>query len=367
MGNGVLSPQVETLDVFVELFSEIESETHPGEFYNRLCEALCRLTTMRRAVLMLYDESLARVVAAGSHGIDQSLLVDVHGTLEETPVAQRALASDEVQELSPEQLAREIPARYKGALQVTTLTCTPLSAGNRWFGVIFADRGGGRFKLTDDERHTMWSLGKLAALAASARIATRQQERARRLYERIELAREVHERVMHRLFGVSLVLRSEASLKPADRERCRGEIRDALADLRTALERTLSPRPHHSMATTLREELDRLGRGYADVPVTVSWDGGEVPHKIDGLAQSVLGESLRNAIRHAAPSGIDIHVTVSDETFSLEIVNDGVNGRSAGTGMGLRLASLEALQIGGVVEFGAADEGHWRTRLVVPL
>jgi signal transduction histidine kinase len=367
MGNGVLSPQVETLDVFVELFSEIESETNPGEFYNRLCEALCRLTTMQRAVLMLYDESLARVVAAGSHGLDPSLLVDVHGTLEETPVAQRALASDEVQELSPEQLAREIPARYKGALQVTTLTCTPLAAGNRWFGVIFADRGGGRFKITDDERHTMWTLGKLAALAASARIATRQQEQARGLYERIELAREVHERVMHRLFGVSLVLSSEVELAPADRERCRGEIRDALADLRTALERTLSPRPHHSMATTLREELDRLERGYADVPVNVSWEGGEVPHKIDGLAQSVLGESLRNAIRHAKPSGIDIHVSMSDETFSLEILNDGVNGRSSGTGMGLRLASLEALQIGGVVEFGSADAGRWRTRLVVPL
>jgi len=368
MGNGVLSPQVGTLDVFVELFSEIESETHPEEFYNRLCEALCRLTTMRRAVLMLYDESLARVVAAGSHGVDPSLLVDVYGTLEETPVAQRALSLDEVQELSPEQLAREIPARYKGALQVTTLTCTPLSAASRWFGVIFADRGGGRFKLTDDERHTMWSLGKLAALAASARIATRQQERARRLYERIELAREVHERVMHRLFGVSLVLSSDVALKPADRQRCRGEIRDALADLRTALERTLSPRPHHSMATTLREELDRLGRGYADVPVEISWDGGaEVPERVEALAQSVLGESLRNAIRHAAPSGIDVHVTVSGETFALEIVNDGVNGRSSGTGMGLRLASLEALQIGGVVEFGAADEGRWRTRLVVPL
>src|SRR6185437_13067455 len=63
---------------------------------------------------------------------------------------------------------------------------------------------------------------------------------------------------------------------------------------------------------------------------------------------SVLGESLRNAIRHAKPSGIDIHVSMSDETFSLEILNDGVNGRSSGTGMGLRLASLEALQIGGV-------------------
>jgi signal transduction histidine kinase len=367
MGNGVLSPQVETLDVFVELFSEIESETAPGEFYNRLCEALCRLTTMRRAVLMLYDESLARVVAAGSHGVDPSLLVDVHGTLEETPVAQRALALDEVQELSPEQLAHQLPARYQGALQVTTLTCTPLAAAERWFGVIFADRGGGRFKLTDEERHTMWTLGKLAALAASARIATRQQDRARRLYERIGLAREVHERVMHRLFGVSLVLGAEAELPPADRERCRTEIREALADLRTALERTLNPTPHQT-ATTLRAELDRLGRGYADVPVTIEWEGdGEMPDRLEALAQSVLGESLRNAIRHAAPSSIDVRVATAVDTFSLEVVNDGVKKSSTGTGMGLRLASLEALQLGGVVEFGSADEGRWRTRLVVPL
>ena len=35
--------------------------------------------------------------------------------------------------------------------------------------------------------------------------------------------------------------------------------------------------------------------------------------------------------------------------------------------MGLRLAAFEALQHGGVVDFGAPDEGLWRVRLVVPL
>src|SRR4051794_41541772 len=91
MANGVLSPQVETLDVFVELLSEIETDS-PGEFYNRICEVLCRLTTMRRAGLFLYDESVGTVVAVGSHGIQQSLLLDVHGTLEGTPVGPKALA-----------------------------------------------------------------------------------------------------------------------------------------------------------------------------------------------------------------------------------------------------------------------------------
>ncbi|MHB8492203.1 MAG: GAF domain-containing sensor histidine kinase, partial [Solirubrobacteraceae bacterium] len=339
-------------------------------FYDSICEALCRLTTMRRAVLFLYDSSLARVVAVGCPGVDPTLLADVHGTLEETPMAQRALAEDSVQEISSEELELQLPARFRGpkrVLDVTTLTCTPMHAGDRSFGVIFADRGGRPFKITDDERHAMWMLGKLAALAASARGATRQQERARRLSERIELTRQVHERVMHRLFGVSLALTSGLELAPADRERCGREISDALADLRSALARMPGSRPHRG-ASTLRQELERLKRGYADVAVTCHWQTEhQVPEAVDSLAQAVLGEALRNAIRHAAPTMIEVCVHSAADTFSLEVLNDGVGRPSAGTGVGLRLASLEALQLGGVVEFGSKGEGRWRTRLMVPL
>jgi hypothetical protein len=34
--------------------------------------------------------------------------------------------------------------------------------------------------------------------------------------------------------------------------------------------------------------------------------------------------------------------------------------------MGLRLAALEALQVGGLVEFGEREPGIWRVRLAVP-
>jgi hypothetical protein len=37
------------------------------------------------------------------------------------------------------------------------------------------------------------------------------------------------------------------------------------------------------------------------------------------------------------------------------------------TGMGLKLAALEALQAGGIVEFGEHGEGVWRVRLAVPV
>jgi hypothetical protein len=35
--------------------------------------------------------------------------------------------------------------------------------------------------------------------------------------------------------------------------------------------------------------------------------------------------------------------------------------------MGLRLAALEALGAGGVIEFGAREPGTWQVRLVVPV
>ena len=48
--------------------------------------------------------------------------------------------------------------------------------------------------------------------------------------------------------------------------------------------------------------------------------------------------------------------------------NDGVGDTTPHeTGMGLRLASVEALQYGGVVEFGRVGDDEWQVRLLVPL
>jgi signal transduction histidine kinase len=245
-----------------------------------------------------------------------------------------------------------------------------VSAGGRWLGVIFADRGGGNFTLTEPERHTMWTLGRTAALAASARIATSQQDRARLLDARIALARDIHERVVQRLFGISLVLGAERDLSHEERARCNEELQAALSDLREALARPLSPPPQEASGPRLADELRRLGRHYKDLPLEVDWEHGvEVPPAGDSLAQSVLAEALRNADKHAQPSRVSVHVGRSDGTFVLDVRNDGVPAESARTrrpGMGLRLAGLEALKLGGVVEFGR-DSDEWRVRLVVPV
>jgi signal transduction histidine kinase len=364
--------RTDALDVIVELLPELDQQ--PGSegpgFYDRLCAALCRVVRMERASLLLYDEARQLVVPVGSHGVAPGILADIYGTLEETPIAQVALSEDRVVEVTGE-LERWVPERYARFGGVETLTCTPVSAGGRWLGVVFADRGGGRFTLTDDERHAMWTLGKTAALAASVRIATSQQGRARLLQARIDLAREIHERVLQRLFGVSLVLGSEGPLGEDVRRRCAEEMQAALKDLRDALGRPLAP-PSLDTGATLRDELARLGRHYKDLPLELDWqEGVEVPDEVEPLAQSVLAEALRNADKHADPSIVRVHVGRADGTFVLEVRNDGARGQprgSRGAGMGLRLAAVEALGRGALVEFGpeGPDSSEWRVRLVVP-
>jgi signal transduction histidine kinase len=241
-----------------------------------------------------------------------------------------------------------------------------MSAAGRAYGVICADRGGGRFELSDGERHLLWTLGKTAALVATARNATRQQERSRQLGERLELAREIHERVMQRLFGVSLALSAEKPLDREERERCRVEMQDALSDLRSALERPLAP-VSSDTGTTLAAEVARLVQTPGP-KVQVVWpDEVSVPAEVEPLAQSVLAEALRNIAKHASASLVEVVVARDDDTFRLEVRNDGVTTGARGAGMGLRLAAFEALQHGGVVDFGAPDVGSWRVRLVVPL
>ena len=362
------TPSTDALEVIVELLGALDEApgtSGPG-FYDRLCEALCRTASMTRAILLLYDDVRKLVVPRGSHGFPPELLEGVYGTLEETPIAQVALSEDRVVEVTGD-LGNWVPGRYARFGGVETLTCTPVSAAGRLLGVIFADRGGSRFELTEDERHAMWTLGKTAALAATVRIATNHQGRARLLEARIDLAREIHDRVVQRLFGVSLVLGSERGLSEEARQRCADEMQAALADLRDAISRPLAP-PTLDTGATLHEELARLDRHYKDLPLELDWEEGvEVPEAVEPLAQSVLAEALRNAHKHARPKCVNVRVGQIDGTFVLEVRNDGARKGTRGTGMGLRLAAVEALQRGALVEFGPEGGSEWRVRLVVPV
>jgi signal transduction histidine kinase len=356
---------VDVLETFVELLGDVDTAT--DDFYSRLCEATCRVASMDRAVIFRYDDARRRVYAAGAYGIDLDVFENAQVTVESAPIARQALREDRVIEVTGDDTP-EVPDEYRDLLREATLVCTPMSAAGRWLGVILSDRGSGSKALGEKERAALWALGKTAALATHARLATNQSARARQLQERIDLARDVHESVIQRLFGVQLVFSSSAELKPEARERIAAELQAALVDLRRALQRPLG-RSAPETQTTLLEEVDRLAREHPDLHLVLR-RGSErvsVPKPLEPLAQSVLAEAVRNAHKHARPSKVEVSLERDEDTLFLDVSNDGVSGRPKTTGMGLKLAALEALQAGGIVEFGERENGTWRVRMAVPV
>ena len=359
---------IDALELFVEVLSQSDRDNSAGEgFYDRLCEAVCRLARMRRSVIFRYDPARRRVRAAGAYGVDLQQFADAHVSVESAPIAARALAEDRVVEIAGD-VAPQFPVEFAALFpEPVRLVCAPLAAAGRGIGVILADRLLPAPPLDDSERHLLWTLAKTVALASVARIVATQSEKATQLEQRIDLAREIHEGVIQRLFGVSMALDGDGDLPAAARRRCASETQSALSDLRSALQRPLG-RPSRETETTLVEEVQRLSRRHPDLGVRLESGAQEdVPAALEPLAQSVLIEAVRNAHKHAQPSRVSVKVGRVDGTFVLEVVNDGVVGQpQRPPGMGLRLAAFEALQKGGIVEFGEREPGTWQVRLVVP-
>ena len=355
----------------LELFVEVLSQSDPGAavdgFYDHLCEAVCRLARMRRAVIFRYDSADRRVRAAGAHAMDIAPFAGAHVTVESAPLAAQAIRQDAVVEVVGD-LSGQVPEEFAAFVsEPARLVCAPMAASGRAFGVILADRLMHEPPLDEADRRLLWTLGKAAALASVARIVSTQFEKASQLEQRIDLARELHEGVIQRLFGVSMALDGDGELPESARRRCAEETQAALTDLRATLQRPLGRAPR-ATKTTLAAEVMRLSVAHPHLGLSLA-DGtaADVPPALEPLAQSVLIEAVRNAAKHAEPTHVDVRVGRANGAFWMEVVNDGTTaGARRRPGMGLRLAALEALQSNGVIEFGERESGIWQVRLVVP-
>jgi signal transduction histidine kinase len=356
---------IDALELLVTVLSQSESSATVDGFYDRLCEAVCRMARMRRAVIFRYDSADRRVRAAGAHNMDIEQFAGAYVTVDTLSIAARALREDRVVEVEGD-LTGQVPDEFAAIVaEPARLICAPMAAADRAFGVILADRLMSAPPLDEADRRLLWTLGKAAALASAARIASTQVEKARQLEQRIDLAREIHEGVIQRLFGVSMALDIDGDLPERARRRCASETQAALSELRAALQRPLGRAPR-ATRTTFTAEVQRLAAAHPELGLAIVEGGDDVPPTLEPLAQSVLNEAVRNARKHAQPTSVAVSLGRADGAFWMEVVNDGVAPGRRQAGMGLRLASLEALQSNGVVEFGEREPGIWHFRLVVP-
>ena len=361
--------RTDALDVIVELLAELDKQPAGmggPEFYDRLCTALCSVANMQRAGLLLYDEVRQLVVPVGSHGLDAPLLRDIYGTLEETPIAQVALSEDRVvrgqrrpgalgaRALRP--LPRHRHAHLHAGLGRRALARRDLRRPRRQ--PLRADRG--RAPRDVDARqdrgagrqrpHRDQPAGPRAAAAGAHRPRAR-DPRARRAA------------AVRRVAGARLRARPQRGGAPALRRRDAGGAQGPARRARPPA-RAAEPRHRRHAARGARAPgpplqgpaaRARLGGGRGGAARTSSRSPSRCSPRRCATPTSTRGRPA-----------CSVRVGRADGAFMLEVRNDGARSDTRGTGMGLRLAAVEALGRGALVEFGP-EGGEWRVRLVVPI
>jgi signal transduction histidine kinase len=208
--------------------------------------------------------------------------------------------------------------------------------------------------------------GKLAALVLTSREGTSREQRLARMKDWIDMGRRIHERVVQRLAGVSMVMSLDRSLDADELERVREEIANALDDLRMHLAMPLALTADDG-CYDVRDKVLGLSHAPEGPPVDARWaDGIRIPPSLQPLVEHFIDETVTNARKHARATKIEVNVTNGDGIL-VDVVNDGVRRAKAGTpGCGQRLLTAEALMHGCQAEFRMVDTERWRARLALP-
>jgi signal transduction histidine kinase len=239
-----------------------------------------------------------------------------------------------------------------------------------FLGVPIVDREGaviGAIYLTEKLDGSMFGsedqklIELLAAHAAIAIENARLHERSRELHiieERNRLARELHDSVTQRLFGVALAAESAQTLLERDRGKAAEELqrvselaRGAMEELRAVVfELRPGSLEAEGLATVLRKHVEVLRRVSGQAIVLKVHD---VPRLKPDVATQILRiaqEALGNALRHSGATCIKVSLcgstlTVSDNGSGFDPDGPEVRGQR----LGLTSMQERATELGGTL------------------
>jgi signal transduction histidine kinase len=214
------------------------------------------------------------------------------------------------------------------------------------------------------------------ALAVAAGIAienTRLHERVRVLSvldDRDRIARDLHDRVIQRVFAVGMSLQGAVRLSERDQivERVNKAVDDldtTVTEIRTAIFElgtgTIAGGLRHSVLELTEEMASSLG-ARPEVTFNGAVDNA-ISQRIADSLLAVLREALTNAGKHAKATSYVVTISVAEDV-SLVVQDDGIGmelPRAFGAGLGLVNLRSRAERLGGSFEILASKDG---TRLL---
>ncbi|MFY9783286.1 MAG: GAF domain-containing protein [Acidimicrobiales bacterium] len=196
------------------------------------------------------------------------------------------------------------------------------------------------------------------------------------LDDRDRIARDLHDRVIQRVFAVGMTLQEATRLNDVEliKERVERSVDDldaTITEIRTTIYElggsTVPGGLRHAVLELVSELAPMLG-ARPEVTFSGTIDNAVTQRIADNLL-AVLREALTNAGKHAQATRFRVTLAV-DDVVNLEVVDNGVGpgeGPLAGSGLGLANLRHRAERLGGLFEIGEADDGGTRLIWRVPV
>jgi signal transduction histidine kinase len=221
----------------------------------------------------------------------------------------------------------------------------------------------------------------LAAHAAIAIENARLYERSRELSvvdERNRLARELHDAVSQKLFGLVLSAETVSALIESDPDeaqtqllRLQGLAREAMEEMRSLIfELRPAALESEGLAPTLRKHVDVLRRVYrTEIDLRIAGSPRLAPGA-DAEVLRIAQEALQNALRHAQAQRIEVSLGAANGHVQLTVADDGIGFDPAAPNLRSRRLGLTSMEeraraVGGRLEIRSEPGAGTRVELEV--
>lgn len=244
-------------------------------------------------------------------------------------------------------LAYDLTDRFGPALVL------PLGAGEAISGVLVAVRLPGSAGFDDQELHLVSAFADQAALALQRAETQAAQREYEILADRDRIARDLHDHVIQRLFGVGLALQSTQRREKSPQQAARltdhiDQLHDVIQEIRTTIfDLQADSQDAPKLRSILHELISELTED-ASIRTTVRMSGpvNVLPVELGQHLQAVVREAVSNAVRHAGASELTITVSVGDDVV-VDVSDNGIGIPETYARSGLHNLAERAASAGG--------------------
>ena len=251
-------------------------------------------------------------------------------------------------------------------LSVGPVMVLPLIGAQRMRGALVVGRVRGRHRFDEPDLDMATTFANHAAVALELADARADQQRMVLLEDRDRIARDLHDHVIQKLFGVGLAVQGIAAgtadaPTSARLEAVVREVDDTIRQIRTSifqLRGQLGPETG-TTRTRLMAVADSVAASLGFSP-NMRFDGpidSVVPEAVVDDLCAVLREALSNIARHSGASRADVEVSASPSTLSIQVIDDGCGIGDTSRRSGLANLRTRAEEYNGTLVIDSAPPG----------